>query len=74
MESIFFRDKLKIYPNVHMFNKNTLNKIALKYFNLKIYKRFEFGLNQLFVYEKINHDDLTGKDKISVGSPMEMLY
>ena len=74
IESIFFRDKLKIYANVHMFNKNILNKMALKYFNLKVYKSFEFDLNQLFVYEKIKHDNLTGKDKLNIGSPTEILY
>jgi len=47
-----FVENLKDELHLHNFNKKKINEITKGYFNLKQYKLFELGLNQLFIYEK----------------------
>ena len=51
-EGLFWRENLQIYPNMFIFDKDSINEIASEYFELASYETFEFGLNQLFVYQK----------------------
>jgi len=71
IEKMFFSENLKIYPNLHFFDKESLGIISSECFSLEKYKTFEFGLNQLFVFQKTPIDE---KDKLQIGNPMELLH
>lgn len=51
--TLYSKDELEVEGlHIQSFNKKNMNSMLNPDFNLKKYKLFELGLNQLFVYEK----------------------